>query len=406
MDRPKFLTSLHRFIPEFGTLVVAVGLWMFVSANTFRVDVAPFAVILGVTGLDPRLALTEPLPEPHVVLRAPRSYWPRITPESFKVRLDLTGRVSGRHELPLTVEATDESVEIISLSPRSLMVHLAANQEKKIPVTVSLEGSLGEGYQATDLTALPREVVVRGAAPLIEKITEANVVAKLQGEVADVEGRGSVAARDELGRIIVPVVLDPSEVTYEVSVARSHNAKSVGVRLTTSGRLPSDLFISSVIVEPSLIDITGKAEDLATIDTIATEALNLNQINKRTVVKVPLKLPTTVTLVNPSQLPEVTVTIAVDAFEVSKEVPLTVKFNFLRPDLSATNVTSVTALVKGTRALVEGLNGDNFFVAFDMSNRGSGSHFLPLTPAMVQKPASISIEEVSPNIVYVLLVAR
>ena len=76
----------------------------------------------------------------------------------------------------------------------------------------------------------------------------------------------------------------------------------MNVRLT--GKLDSDYEIRTVTTDPSEVQIEGKAEDLAKIETINTEVIDISSGTEDRTVVVPLRQPETegVSLVNASSV--------------------------------------------------------------------------------------------------------
>ena len=87
------------------------------------------------------------------------------------------------------------------------------------------------------------------------------------------------------------VVLEPSQVRFKGTLARGLPKKRVPVNVRFLGELDPDYEIRSVITDPSEIQIEGKTEDLAKVDAVDAELIDISLLNSDQVILVPLRHP-------------------------------------------------------------------------------------------------------------------
>lgn len=98
------------------------------------------------------------------------------------------------------------------------------------------------------------------------------------------------------------VAIEPAQVRFRGSLVRGLPRKRVPVNVRLSGLLNPDYEVRSIITDPSEVQIEGNAEDLALIDAVDTEVIDVTGLNSDRVIVAPLKQPEgeSVSLVNTS----------------------------------------------------------------------------------------------------------
>ena len=81
-------------------------------------------------------------------LRAPQSSWEELTPAKFRAWIDLDGLPPGLHDVPVEIDVSDRSVNVLEMRPSSVNVRLEALVEGQFPVKVEVLDSAPLGYVA------------------------------------------------------------------------------------------------------------------------------------------------------------------------------------------------------------------------------------------------------------------
>ena len=87
------------------------------------------------------------------------------------------------------------------------------------------------------------------------------------------------------------VTIEPAQVRFRGNLVRGLPRKRVPVNARLAGRLDSDYEVKSIVVDPSDVQIEGKAEDLAKVEAVDTEMIEVSVMNTDSVIIAPLKLP-------------------------------------------------------------------------------------------------------------------
>ena len=93
----------------------------------------------------------------------------RITPDSYRVYMDLRGLGPGKHRgIPVKWSGFPAGVKV-EADPKTVSVTLEQKQQIEIPVQVDLVGDLPAGFQAGEPVIKPTKVLVRGPESLWRK---------------------------------------------------------------------------------------------------------------------------------------------------------------------------------------------------------------------------------------------
>ncbi|MBQ3395057.1 MAG: YbbR-like domain-containing protein, partial [Synergistaceae bacterium] len=87
------------------------------------------------------------------------------------------------------------------------------------------------------------------------------------------------------------VVIEPAQVRFKGTLARGLPKKRVPVNVRFKGELNADYEVRSIITDPSEIQIEGNSADLAKVETVDTETIDITLIDSNQVLAVPLKNP-------------------------------------------------------------------------------------------------------------------
>ena len=87
------------------------------------------------------------------------------------------------------------------------------------------------------------------------------------------------------------VAIEPAQVRFKGNLVRGLPRKRVPVNVRLSGKLDSDYEVRSIITDPSEIQIEGDTQDLAKVEAIDTEIIDVTGLNEDRVIVVPLRQP-------------------------------------------------------------------------------------------------------------------
>ena len=160
--------------------------------------------------------------------------------------------------------------------------------------------------------------------------------------------------------------------------------RTVSVLAQLSGSPGDGYAVSSVLVAPPTITIQGEAPGLGDVNSINTQAIDINGATRTITRVVGLDLPLGVSSTTLSTV-TVSIYIAPLSGQVSATVPVTMKN--VTPNLMATaSPASVTITLKGP---LPRLNALQIQPVVDVSGLGAGSYVLPV---QVTAPPDVSVQ--------------
>jgi YbbR domain-containing protein len=286
-------------------LLLGLATWAYVIQDLSptrqdRVD----DITLRVLDLPPQTALiTEPPQQVAAVVKATNEMLATLGPSSFDASVSLAGLSPGLHRVPIAVEASVRPVQIVTVEPSELDIQLAPIVTRTVEVRVVTVGdaSLSPALEIGETpTALPTQVLVSGAEPQVQSV--AAVVAEI--DVPDTPGTvrrvQQVRPVDGDGNPVRNVEIRPDQVEIGLTVAQRGNARTVGVRVDTSGDLPDGYRLSRLVSTPSQVTLLGDPQRLTEIGgVISTTPIALSQAVADFTVQVPLELPEDIDAIDP-----------------------------------------------------------------------------------------------------------
>ena len=153
------------------------------------------------------------------------------------IHIDLTHTQNGELFFQPDMFDLPEGLDLVSITPASMTIHMEDRVVKQVPVSVDLVGTPGRGYRVAQVTAKPDHVEVSGAASEVARATSVHTApvplagrqASFQQEVRlvpppglEVDGdRNSVQAQVTLGE-----ELGSREVTLPVTILTAQAVSS------------------------------------------------------------------------------------------------------------------------------------------------------------------------------------
>lgn len=287
------------------SILLALATWSLIIQETnpirqVRID----NIRLQVTELPPRTTLeTEPPESVSAIVKAPDATIDSLASSSFQAQISLDGLTPGLRRVPVSVESSVRPVQIVSVNPSIVDVQLVEIITQSIEIQIE-ENSLELPSPALELSdtpvITPTEVMVSGAASLVESIDHASV------ELPEIEAGGSmqrmlsVSLVDENGQVIDDLELEPERVQVGVTVMQRADARDVAVQAVTDGSVPEGYRLVELLVQPERVTLLGSEEQLAEIGAVVeTLPINLSQAVEDIRIQMPLNLPLNVDALGP-----------------------------------------------------------------------------------------------------------
>lgn len=407
---------MQRFLSNLGTvglsLLLAVIVWMVALRQENPLIPDTFGPIpIEVVNLPDNMVILGDVPKSlQVTVRATEANWRNLSADKFRAWVDLGGLETGLHDVPLFVQCSDRSIQILEKQPDGLNIRLEWVTEREFEVRARVADSPPLGYIDRTPTVTPDRAVLRGPAPLVAQVNEVVAEVFLRGAKSTVKRVVELSARDEQGDTITGLNINPQRVTVEVPVDQRFGYKDVSVRAVVSGQVASGYWISNITVTPSTVTLVGSPSVLSNLaGYVETLPVDVQGATADATERVALNLPTGASAVlagsDASAEPNsVLVTVNVAAIEGGKTVRRAVTIQGLAADLSAVSSPSVVdVILSGPLPRLQALKLNEVRVILDLYGLEPGTH--KIVPSVVV-PEGLKVTSLLPDTVEVEIKAN
>ena len=382
------------------SLIIAILIWIVVA------NVDNYKTTKQITGIEIEFtngsAITEKnkvyeVPEGttiDVVVKGPRSVVEGLTKDDFKAVADLS-KMSITNAVSVEVSAVRSSVEkevTIVYSNNAINVAVEDKVEKQLPITVKTSGNVADGYAISNKTAAPNLITIKGAESIVNTISEVYVDVDVSNANKDIVAYGEPVFVDYAGKTIESEKFEYDVKTVEVSI-EVKKTKELRVKVATSGDVRDGYQISSIDYQPTSIVVVGNAEDLAKIDEVLIDDVDVTNASSDMETSVALAeyLPSEISIADGTeeimikvmieQLQEKTIDIENDDINiVGKKDGYTYTF---------TNKAGLEIKVKGLKDKLRDIKVANMLPSIDVSEYGTGKYTFTVS---LKEDSGVTIE--------------
>ena len=382
------------------SLIIAILIWIVVA------NVDNYKTTKQITGIEIEFtngsAITEKnkvyeVPEGttiDVVVKGPRSVVEGLTKDDFKAVADLS-KMSITNAVSVEVSAVRSSVEkevTIVYSNNAINVAVEDKVEKQLPITVKTSENVADGYAISNKTAAPNLITIKGAESIVNTISEVYVDVDVSNANKDIVAYGEPVFVDYAGKTIESEKFEYDVKTVEVSI-EVKKTKELRVKVATSGDVRDGYQISSIDYQPTSIVVVGNAEDLAKIDEVLIDDVDVTNASSDMETSVALAeyLPSEISIADGTeeimikvmieQLQEKTIDIENDDINiVGKKDGYTYTF---------TNKDGLEIKVKGLKDKLRDIKVANMLPSIDVSEYGTGKYTFTVS---LKEDSGVTIE--------------
>ncbi len=379
----------NRILDHFGlkvlSLIIAILVWIIVA------NVDDYTTTKQISGIQIEFTNGDAITEKNKVYEVPdgttidivvkgrRSVVEKLTNEDFKAVADLS-KMSVTNAVAINVSAVSSYVAkelTISYTDNAINVAVEDKLEKQLPITVRAKSDVADGYAIRNKTASPNLITVKGAESVVNTIEEVVVDVDVKGASSSLSAYATPVFLDKSGDEIDSSKFDYDVKEVEVSV-EVLKTKELDVRVKTTGEPKAGYAIASVDYQPTSILVVGEAADLAKVDEVVIDDIDVTDLAKDLETPITLAdyLPSGITLAEDTQ--EVMVKVAIEKVEEktlvinADEINIVGKSDDLNYDF--TQNISYTLKVKGLSQDLENLKVTNLIPSIDVTGYGAGTY--------------------------------
>jgi len=217
-----------------------------------------------------------------------------LGPDSFRATVDLS-RVPAQAggpavPVPITLIALNQSVQIVDFQPREEQVQLDPVQERDLPITVTF-GTVPDSITVGPPQLDPQTVTVRGASSRVSSVSTVVARVPIDASALNVDRDVDLVALDANGNQVPNVELDPARAHVRIAVAQQLATRTLPVAPQFSGALAPGYRVTSVTVDPLIVNVTGETSLVSQLQTAQTAPIDLTGRTSDLEAEVTLALP-------------------------------------------------------------------------------------------------------------------
>ncbi len=273
------------------SITLSIMMWIYVTGMDEAENITrKFSCPVEYRGLDSQAILRGRLSEVDIEVRGTETAITQLDYNSVKAFVDARNLLPGkRYTVSINVEYP-ESVMLMSIFPSQTTLDIVRQVTRLMTVETVLPQNIPEGLYLEGVEIIPKEVGIKGAEDDIAKVGSVRVTPSLE-ELQEGGDHLLAVKFSQSEPFEGNVTIEPAQVRFRGSVARGLPRKRVPVNVRLAGNLDADYEVKSIATEPSDVQIEGKAEDIAKIESVNTEVVDVSLMNTDRVMVVPLRQP-------------------------------------------------------------------------------------------------------------------
>ena len=367
------------------SLVVAIGLWMYVITAVspdFRTTIHDIPVVFdGESWLleNRNLMITDGMDATvDLVVSGNRSALNKLNRSNVTLKVDLTkvyeaGTVELTYSITPPSDVPSSAITVENRSPAGVKLTVEKRLIQEVPVNVVFSGAVPEDFIAdTENVVLDYPVVnIKGPASVVEQIKQARVDVNLEGLTESLSENYRFTLCDEEGNPVdgAQITTDVAEIHLDLKIQR-FQVVPLKVNVVYGGGATEGY--TRYEIKPSSIRVSGSEAVLADLTELTLGTVNFAELTENTQMAFPINLPEGVT--NLTGITEA----AVDVFFVG----LSTK-EFTTEKIEAINVPEglayelmsevVKVTLRGPTALINQINPEDIIATVDLTGKEIGA---------------------------------
>jgi YbbR domain-containing protein len=336
-----------------------------------------------------------------LTLRAPRSVWDRLSPETVRVLADLSGKAEGTYTIPLKPVTDLAPVRVEKVEPATVQILIDHLATRSLTVHIELTGSLALGFQAGAPTADPGTVSLSGPQSLVDRVVEIVAAVNVEGLRSSTDQNIRLLALDTQGNVVSGVSITPPTISVSIPVQQLGGYRDLVVKVPLTGTVKSGYRLTGLTITPQVVTLySDDADAIRNLPGyVETEPLDISGASADISKSLALVLPTGVQVVGE---PKIVVQVSISAIEDSITLSRPIRFQGLNPGLSATlSPASVDIILSGPAPIIWSLHPADVDVFLNLAGLAPGTY--KLKPEVKLLDPVLQVVTISPEQVEVVI---
>ena len=264
---------------KIASLLISVAIWIYVGTGLAQIGNFPGSIPISVNNTPQGLVAVLEKESVDIKIVAAADIYKNLNADSFSASIDLNGFQAGTYTVSVTTKSNVAGVQIVEVSPQQVLVRLETVGSKEVPIVLLSQGKAADGFVVGDWKLAPARVKVSGATSVLDKILQVTVKITLNGEKETVSRILNPVALDQNGNEIRNLTFEPNDIVAEVPLVKASSAKTVGIKVNTTGQAAAGFWVSEIKTEPQAVTLTASPEIINGISFIETKEIDLNGLS-------------------------------------------------------------------------------------------------------------------------------
>lgn len=329
--------------------LLSVSLWLYVyfvygaginKTSSFQIQTTNIPQDLSVSLSDKYIDVT---------FRAPMRIIDQVE-KNMRVVIDLSNIGPGTFKRKIELSYPKE-VEIIQIIPEEIEITVEKIVSKEFKIRGVIKGVIPSGNALGIPEITPSITTIQGTESVINTIKDVIIEINVDDVSSDIYGSSEVIVIGKDNKPIEGITISNRIVNFHLPILSSNITKVVPVLPTFIGN--ARFAITEVVVSPEIVKIIGNGEFVGKVNSLETEAINVEGLAKDSTFHVKLKIPEGI-ISEPD-----TVEVKVKVEEIITKILNDVNVNILnlKEDLKVSlDTETVQISISGRKSIIESID--------------------------------------------------
>jgi YbbR domain-containing protein len=276
------------------SIVLAFGMWILVTEaeNPTQTRTLQENLPVAAVNVPPDAVVGNDLVSVQVEVSVEEDVFESLTAADFEATVNVEGLTLGEHVLPVEVRPLTSrgDLRVEEVRPARITVTLEPLVSKDVPVILDVQGAPPEGYEIAAPQVDDSTVRVSGSQAEVDLVTGAYATVDVEGRTEPYEQSVRLEPRDDQGNPVEGVTLEPGITNVSIDITQVVFSKVVVVEPVIEGTPAVGFRVVSVSARPVTVVVSGDPEFIAQVQTIRTQAVNIDGEEAEIVESVDLDL--------------------------------------------------------------------------------------------------------------------
>ena len=376
----KNISDKKRYLNMALSLIIAVGLWIFVVNNenptTKRVFASVPVEFLNMSSLkEADMALTNDTAHISVKIEGQRSAVIALKSTDIVATVDVSRYSEGDNYVDVNVHVPS-SVNVVEINPAQIPLSIERVVTEDRDVKIRFVGSVPDNKEAVGVDLSTEIVSVSGAKSAVAQVNHLSAeidANKLSEEIG--EFSAALIPVDDVGNPVRGVEVSVNEVTVK---AQLYGVKTVGLNVKTIGSLADNLELSG-IEAPETVKIAGPVNEISSINEISSQQIDLSEVTASKEIDLIPDVVGNVKLASSQAKVKVTVTVRKLESRTLSYAADNIKLLNLADDIDIKfSEETVSITIYGTEAALAAISSSDFEMLVDCGGLREGTADVPV----------------------------